>query len=111
MHRNSGHNIARRLYPTLGDCQDCGKPATDRHHIDGDTFNNERENIAMLCRRCHQAVDGRLDALRAMAVSQRKLLPCLVCQVEKLGGERVYGRCRTCYMYFRRNGFDRVVSA
>jgi hypothetical protein len=37
----------------------CGKPAVDRHHIDGDTSNNARSNILLVCRRCHMHLDGR----------------------------------------------------
>lgn len=44
----------------LGDCESCGAQATDRHHKDGDTGNNVPENIAILCRRCHMTIDGRL---------------------------------------------------
>lgn len=107
-HKNSGHGQARRLYPELGTCERCEKvPATDRHHIDGNTFNNIPENIAKLCRRCHQDVDGRTEALRARAVSQRKPLPCRICSAMTLGGKRIHGRCRTCMMFFRRNGFER----
>lgn len=51
----------------LGSCEKCGKPATDRHHKDGDTGNNARSNIALLCRRCHMIEDGRLEQFRAAA--------------------------------------------
>lgn len=53
---------AERRY-ALGDCEFCGKPATDRHHRNGDLDNHEKENIAILCRRCHMELDGRLKAL------------------------------------------------
>ncbi len=46
---------------SLGPCIRCGEDARDRHHIDGDTGNNVRENIAILCRRCHMEVDGRME--------------------------------------------------
>lgn len=52
------------LFPVGGPCERCGEaPSTDRHHIDGDTGNNVRGNIAILCRRCHMIVDGRLERL------------------------------------------------
>ncbi len=41
-------------------CEKCGQPATDRHHKDGNTFNNEPANLMALCRRCHMLIDGRL---------------------------------------------------
>lgn len=47
--------VAKKLYPVLGNCETCGaRPATSRHHIDGNPENNERENLAFLCRSCHQ---------------------------------------------------------
>jgi hypothetical protein len=44
----------------MRDCDRCGKPGRDRHHRDGNTLNNEPENIECLCRRCHMEIDGRL---------------------------------------------------
>jgi hypothetical protein len=50
-----GRRICQKLYPILGVCEHplCLDMATDRHHIDENTFNNERSNIAFLCRRHH----------------------------------------------------------
>jgi hypothetical protein len=45
---------AHARFPDLLPCQDCGR--TDdvhRHHIDGNTRNNEASNIAFLCPTCH----------------------------------------------------------
>lgn len=58
-----GHARARALVPDLGDCEDCGKPAMDRHHIDDNPANNSPGNIAILCRRCHMVRDGRLEKM------------------------------------------------
>lgn len=70
-HVNVGHKRARRLYRELGDCERCGEvPARDRHHRDGDPFNNDRGNVAFLCRRCHQIEDGRFELLRTIALRQ-----------------------------------------
>ena len=49
-----------RLYPELGKCELCDSKATDRHHKDRNTGNNERSNVQFLCRRCHMTVDGRM---------------------------------------------------
>jgi hypothetical protein len=65
-----GHKIARRLFPQLGICEKCGDEATDRHHIDGDPWNNDRENIAFLCRYHHMQEDGRSEA-QARRVTER----------------------------------------
>lgn len=49
-----GRARARRAYKSLGLCEKCKtKPATDRHHKDDNTSNNERSNIAFLY--CHQS--------------------------------------------------------
>ena len=65
----AARNRARAVIPTLGVCEhpDCTAPAADRHHIDGDTLNNTRANLAGLCRRHHMEADGRLAALAAQA--------------------------------------------
>lgn len=60
----------------LGLCERCGKAATDRHHKDANTGNNEASNIEMLCRRCHMEIDGRLAAnsarLKALNAAKRQ---------------------------------------
>jgi len=56
------HMRAHRWYD-IGACLDCGKPAFDRHHQDGNILNNTPENIIPLCRRCHMIRDGRLARL------------------------------------------------
>ena len=44
-------------------CEKCGITTglIERHHKDGDTLNNEPENIEFVCRRCHMQKDGRLE--------------------------------------------------
>lgn len=59
-----GRTRALRLYPDIGPCTRCGSANTERHHIDENTANNDPDNIAILCRRCHMVEDGRLDAVR-----------------------------------------------
>lgn len=45
---------AARAYPVLGVCQSCGaRPARERHHRDGDEWNQAPENVALLCATCH----------------------------------------------------------
>ena len=66
---HAGHKRAQRLYK-LGPCEKCGAAGRDRHHRDGNQFNNAPENVAILCRRCHQLEDGRFAALRERALAQ-----------------------------------------
>lgn len=62
-----GRTRAKRLYRDIGPCVVCENPKSERHHIDGNTANNEPENIVALCRRCHMETDGRLDAFKELA--------------------------------------------
>lgn len=101
-HPSVGREKARRLYPMLGPCEVCGaRPAAERHHKSGDTDDNQRENILLVCRTCHRVVDGRLERLSARRheVSQQRthcrhghpLTPDNVLLIRD--GQR---RCRTC---------------
>lgn len=94
---------AQKMYP-LSDCERCGAKATDRHHIDGDTGNNVRENIAILCRRCHMQVDGRLAAFVAR---ERPIKPRGSCVNCGRVGLRTQGRCHRCHQYWWVHGTDR----
>lgn len=96
----------------LGTCERCLKPATERHHKDGDTGNNIPSNIEVLCRRCHMAVDGRLDALKAkqkrLAERQRKPpRQCRVCERVSPAKRMWKDRCHRCHEYWRRHGKER----
>lgn len=106
---SGGRQRARRRYP-LGPCARCGAPGVDRHHVDGDTSNNEPSNVEVLCRSCHMAVDGRLRRLvEAAAAANRKLAePCINCGV--MTKPRRRGRCQACYRYLRRTGRERPES-
>lgn len=89
----------------------CEAPATDRHHIDGDTGNNRLENIRCLCRRHHMEEDGRLERLIQLARenAQRQAAkpptPCVTCESER--GPKRRGRCPACSEYQRRTGRER----
>jgi hypothetical protein len=101
-------NRCRRLYPVLGPCQRCGKPARDRHHKDANPGNNDPSNVEILCRSCHMAVDGRTarlaDIVRSRAPVPPK--PCRVCQ--RLSKPLRKGRCPRCADFFRNHGRERV---
>jgi len=100
---------AQRMY-SLGSCDECGKAAHDRHHRDSDTGNNAPENIGKLCRRCHMAEDGRLEAFRKLARSNAEKMrkpprKCRICP--RMTTVIRKGRCHTCAMYYRRRGVER----
>jgi hypothetical protein len=101
------HARARRLYRVLGSCERCGGKATERHHKDDDAGNNARSNIAFLCRRCHMAEDGRLDALRI--AGRREPDPPRACEnCTRLYKPLRKGRCWPCYSYLQRHGQERA---
>ena len=58
--RETGRQRAKRLYPSIGPCTQCGDPKSERHHLDDNTLNNDPSNISILCRRCHMLSDGRI---------------------------------------------------
>jgi hypothetical protein len=91
----------------LGPCEECGKPGIDRHHKDGDVGDNARENVAILCRKCHMLADGRLAAFLANNPAPNKRVdpvPCRVCRRPAKPLRR--GRCSACDMFFRRHGVE-----
>lgn len=59
----AGRSRALRMYRNIGPCLMCGARQAERHHVDGNTLNNEPGNIRALCRKCHMEEDHRLSAL------------------------------------------------
>jgi len=61
-----GRTRALRAYPSPLACERCGRKnhRLDRHHKDGNTANNARDNIASICRKCHMTADGRINRMR-----------------------------------------------
>lgn len=51
----NGRSRAQQLYNVSNMICECGKPVTDRHHIDRDIYNNDINNIEFLCDICHRA--------------------------------------------------------
>jgi hypothetical protein len=103
--RENGHRKARLLYPTLGTCErdGCTEQAVDRHHIDGNTFHNERSNVMFLCRACHMIIDGRMKVIHTKDKKPPKT--CINCG--ELKKPMRHGRCHTCNEYLRRHGIER----
>ena len=69
----AGRGRAQRKYKQIGPCVLCGNEKSERHHIDGNTANNEAENILIVCRRCHMKTDGRLSEFTALAIANQKV--------------------------------------
>ena len=110
--KTSGGRRARNLFSQLGQCQLCEKPATERHHIDDNTTNNDLSNIMFLCRHHHMEVDGRLEKLIQNGRESSKRLKgrikiCAICGIETTHIWR--GRCHACNEYLRRNGTERPI--
>ena len=62
-YKNAGRKVAKELYPIDDNaiCEICEvRKATDHHHIDTNTHNNEMNNVKKLCRSCHLKEDHRL---------------------------------------------------
>jgi hypothetical protein len=57
-----GRRIARMLYEKPEFCEACTNPLGSRgwarHHIDGNTANNDRDNIMLVCQSCHVSLDN-----------------------------------------------------
>ena len=67
---HGGRLFARRWFAMPKLCERCKACAPmDRHHKDGNTQNNDRSNLAFLCRKCHQKEDGRHVFLRTQMPS------------------------------------------
>lgn len=63
--KKGGSIRARRMYK-LKPCEICNSKKSERHHIDGNTINNNITNIKFLCRKHHMETDGRLKRLHNM---------------------------------------------
>lgn len=109
----TGRSRAERYHRIKPICERCKKKKRcERHHKDGNTFNNQPENIANFCRRCHMIVDGRMAkviknnpilraALFASYIAQRPKKTYLVVEgrmkskkcklLETSGGKTKYG--------------------
>ena len=93
---------AQRRY-SLGPCEICGMAGRDRHHKDGDEGNNIPNNIAILCRRCHMSVDGRIHRLgREWHPGPQEPKSCRICRRKYKPLRK--GRCAACEAYFRNHG-------
>lgn len=65
---SSRRRASKYLYPVAEPCEECGESdpkRIDRHHIDRDPFNNDRTNIAFLCKLHHQRVHKNWEKRKA----------------------------------------------
>ena len=97
---NRGRIKARALHPVLGACEVCAtRPAVERHHIDGDTSNNRRANVLLVCRGCHMRLDGRLEA-SSRRISKVAVTHCPAGHPYDQGNTYLNGKghriCRAC---------------
>ncbi len=67
----TGRSRAERLFPVIGPCVKCGNRKSERHHKNGNTLDNRKSNIAVLCRRCHMRSDGRLAQFKKLALKNQ----------------------------------------
>lgn len=74
----AGHRARAKRMFDVGPCERCGAARSERHHKDGDPSNNSLDNIAILCRRCHQIVDGRLAKAVERLTGRRDWTPGMV---------------------------------
>ena len=61
--RNTGYRRAQRTIPIFEDdkCDHCGGTTIlQRHHKDGNAYNNNLTNVEILCQKCHVAEHMRM---------------------------------------------------
>ena len=49
------------LIKESNNCRDCGSRWEETHHIDGTRDNDEKENLTLLCRKCHKERHKKMD--------------------------------------------------
>lgn len=96
----------RSAFIKSGDtCEHCGDTAEnrgrwiERHHVDGNPYNNAPENISILCKPCHRKAHGRAVRLPQSCVGCGERLPMgsLAKSIRNHGAW-----CRACYTLIRR---------
>jgi len=73
---SAGYLRANKMY-TPDICWGCGsKEHLERHHMDKDPTNNEKENIKFLCRSCHKAFHVGSGVLSVFSDEIVSIIPC-----------------------------------
>jgi hypothetical protein len=88
--KGTGYQRARRAFPLAGlPCDRCGAPAAERHHVDGDVFNNTPANVQRLCTPCHHLAHQRTHCLRGHPFTPENTIlspghrECRICKRER----------------------------
>lgn len=63
----TGRDRASRWFIVSRFCEKCNRKIhIERHHKDGNSLNNDRQNLQFLCRRCHMEEDGRMQQFNSL---------------------------------------------
>lgn len=65
------------------------------HHIDGDSYNNELNNLQILCPNCHSMEPNNAGAGKKNRGNCVKYEQCIVCNVD-IGIRTKTGKCKSC---------------
>lgn len=116
-----GRGRALFLYPNIGKCSICGNLKTERHHIDGNTVNNDSSNIKIVCRKCHMKLDKRLNTFIQMAKKDKGIFGRIAARKSKLknqhcpkghlySGVNINGTriCKICMKIHRANYLNKL---
>jgi ribonucleoside-diphosphate reductase alpha chain len=98
------------LYPEIKEikiCEICNDKINriEVHHKDGNVYNNERENLEILCSKCHQKEHARRRALGIFELTKEVFFDKII-KITECGIEDVYDiQMQTPYHNFIANGF------
>lgn len=107
---NTARQRINSLYPwikNIKECERCNTPA-DRieiHHMDGNPYNNELDNLEILCSQCHQSEHAKRNAEGNYRLTKEVFFDKII-NIEYVGKEKVYDiQMKKPYHNFIANGF------
>lgn len=82
--RRDPRAIARGVISYLGDCMfpECGKKATERHHVDENPHNNDLSNLMQTCSKHHRVIHNGTMIERVVATT--------IASIEDIGEHEVF---------------------